>query len=337
MKKVILYGEVGLDFTAKDVASELNVGGDIEVHVNSGGGDVFDGLAIYNVLKNYKSTVDIYIDGLAASAASLIICAGDRVYIAENGLVMIHQAAAGLAGYYGSDELDKVSSMLSTLKDSIITTYEARTHQPREKLEEMVDAETWLTAQEALELGFVDKIIESVEAEYDTAARVLYVNSLELGCKQLIDFDKVLAAVKPVAREMKQMEEKQAELERLLAESALKERGRIRNLLALKCENAAVNSVLDLAIEDGKTVEEVQRYVDAIKAVPVAKLVEVPKPSAENLAVERICAMIRDNMQSGAQEVEGTTPEAIAAEKKESQAETLAKYINARLKGGVVR
>ena len=336
MKPIYLFGTVGEDFTAKSVAAELAGADEVEVHVNSGGGDVFDGLAIYNVLKNHSDEVTIYVDGIAASAASLIICAGDNVYMAANGLIMVHQAAAGLAGYYGADELDKVGEMLATLKESIVTTYEARTGKPREELEKLVEAETWLDATAAKALGFVDDITGAVEAEYDAAARVVYVNKIKLDCKQL-DFERMKAAVGAVAVEVKTMEEKQAELEKMLTESALKERGRIRSLLALKCDNSAVNSVLDLAIEDGKTVEEVQRYVDAIKSVPVAKPVEAPKPTAENLAVEKICAMIRDNMTSGAQEVEGTTPEKAAAEAKESQSKMLAEFINARLKGGVVK
>lgn len=338
MKQIFLYGDVGVDFDARSVAKELSGGGDLEVHINSNGGSVFDGLAIYNMLKQHKGAVTIYIDGLAASAASLIACAGDKVFMASNGVIMVHLPAAGLEGFYRTDELDKVSAMLGTLRESIVTTYEARTHQPRAKLEEMVDAETWLDAAEAKALGFVDEIIESVEAEYDAEARVLYVNSLELGCKQLIDFDKVLAAVKPVAREMKPMEDKQAELEKMLVESALKERGRIRSLLALKCDNSAVNSVLDLAIEDGKTVDEIQRYVDAVKnAAPAVQKVEVKAPPVENLAVEKICAMIRDNMQSGAQEVTDSAPETITQDEKQKQIEMLAKYTSQRLKGGVVR
>ena len=343
MKKLILYGEVGQDFTAKSVAKELTGDEDIEVHVNSVGGSVFDGLAIYNVLKKYSGAVTVYIDGVAASAASLIICAGDKVYMAENGLVMVHQATAGLAGFFGAEELDKVSSMLSAIRDSIVTTYETRTKQPRAKIEELVDAETWLDAAEAKALGFVDEITESVEAEYDAAAKVLFVNRVELDCRQLTQFEKIMAAVKPVAKEEKVVaEENQFNLEQIKLEAAAAERTRISSLLALKCDNSAVNAVVDLAIADGKELGEIQKYVDAVKnAAPKVQKVEVeaPKPSVENAALEKICAMIRDNMRSGAQEVEGSAPEPVASEaaKRESQAEMLAKYVNARLKGGAVK
>lgn len=350
MKKIFLYGNVGLDFDARSVAKELSGGDDLEVHINSNGGNVFDSLAIYNMLKQYKGTVTIYIDGLAASAASLIVCAGDRVYMAENGVVMIHLPAAGLDGFYRTDELDKVTAMLSTLRDSIVTTYETRTRQPRAKLEEMMDAETWLDAAEAKALGFVDEIIESVEAEYDDSAKVLFVNSMrvKLDCREFSQFEKIMAAVKPATKkeETVMAEEKQLDLEQVAKDATNKERARINSLLALKCENSAVNAVVDLAIADGTALGDIQKYVDAVKNATPPKPVTVEKPalavepkavSTEKMVADRICAMIRDNMQSGAQEVTGSVPEQVAQDEKEKQSELLAKYVNQRLKGGVVR
>lgn len=346
MKDLYLLGEVGEDFSAKDLVENLKGAGDVCVHINSIGGDVFDGLAEHNILKAHKGRVEVSIDGLAASAASLIACAGDKVTMAENALFMAHNPSAGLVGYFEAAELDKVQSMLGALRDSIITTYETRTGKPRAEIEAMVDSETWLSAHEAKAHGFIDEITGAVEARISNHGRTIFINKLELDCRKL-DFEKISAAVGAVAQEETDMtEEKKGaplDVEKIVAEAAMKERARIRNLNALKCDNAAVNAVVDLAVEDGKELSEIQPYVDAIKAAAKNETVFAfqkpagPVPPDTDKIAEKICAVIRDQMKSGAEGVVGAAQDSAPKVDAEAQSALLAKFINQKLKGGAAR
>lgn len=154
MNEVYLYGEVGRDFTARGLV-EVERGS--QVHINSGGGNVFEGLAICNVLK--KAGAEIVIDGLCASAASIIACAG-KVTMAENGLYMVHLPTAGLEGYFNSSELAGVQKSLEMIKAAIIRTYQAKTGLSESELTRLMETESWLSAEQAKALGFVDVILK---------------------------------------------------------------------------------------------------------------------------------------------------------------------------------
>lgn len=150
---------------------ELNSGtGDIVVWINSAGGDFWAGVQIYNMLREYRGKVTIRIDAIAASAASVIAMAGDTVEISGSGMMMIHNPSSFVEG--DEAQMKSAAEMLSQVKESIITAYEMKTHLPREELSEMMDAETWLNAQKAVELGFADKIIGK-ENPFSTIADML--------------------------------------------------------------------------------------------------------------------------------------------------------------------
>ena len=155
MNEVYLYGEVGRDFTAREL---IEVERGSQVHINSGGGNVFEGLAICNVLK--KAGAEIVIDGLCASAASIIACAG-KVTMAENGVFMVHLPTAGLEGYFNSSELAGVQKSLEMIKAAIITTYQAKTGLSESELTRLMESESWLSAEQAKALGFVDEILSA--------------------------------------------------------------------------------------------------------------------------------------------------------------------------------
>lgn len=332
--EIFIYGDISAekysdaDTTAKLFVDDLKTfkGKDLTLHVNSAGGDVFTALAIYNSLKNYSGKTTIQIDGLAASAASIVAMAGDKIKMAENALMMIHPPSVGLAGFYDAAELGKVSNSLNAVKDSIITTYETRTKKPRAELEKMVDAETWLTANDALAGNFIDEITGAVDAQFDNAQKLIFMNKVELSCAD-IDFEKVKAATHAAER-VKPMED----LKGQIAAAVQAERKRITDLNALKCENAAVNKIIDLAVADGKEIAEIQPYLDAVKSAEMPK-VETPPP-VQNTAFEELKKIILDNMQSGAEGVNGSTPPPSADEIKKAQAKTLAQYTNEYLKGG---
>ena len=164
---------------------ELMAGrGDITVWINSPGGDCVAAAQIYNMLMDYKGNVTVKIDGIAASAASVIAMAGTQVLISPVGMLMIHNPATIAWG--DSGEMRKVIEMLESVKDSIINAYEIKTGLSRTKLSHMMDAETWMDAGKAVELGFADGILKRSEVPDDMeppAVSMLYsetaaVNSL---------------------------------------------------------------------------------------------------------------------------------------------------------------
>lgn len=140
--------------------NELDPGAELVVRINSEGGDVFEGVAIYNALARRQARLEIHVDALAASIASVIAMAGDDIVIAGNAMIMVHQAWTIADG--NADELTKVAEKLRQVDDTILNTYEARVGKKstREQIEEWVQAETWLSPEEAVERGFADRIGE---------------------------------------------------------------------------------------------------------------------------------------------------------------------------------
>ncbi len=150
------------DITPKKFKAELlSDSGDISVWLNSPGGDVFAASQIYTMLKEYAGKVSVRIDGLAASAASVIAMAGDEIIMSPVAMMMIHNPATVIFGE--AADLQSGIKMLSEVKESIINAYEQKTNLPRNKISNMMDAETWFSAQKAVELGFADKILYAPE------------------------------------------------------------------------------------------------------------------------------------------------------------------------------
>ena len=138
---------------------ELNSGeGDITVWINSPGGDCVAAAQIYNMLMNYKGNVTVKIDGIAASAASVIAMAGNKVIVSPVSMIMIHNPATIAFG--DTSEMQKAIAMLDEVKESIINAYEIKTGLSRAKLSHLMDAETWMDANSAIELGFADEIMQ---------------------------------------------------------------------------------------------------------------------------------------------------------------------------------
>ena len=163
--EILIYEEIGDGWMggisakqfAEDVKGLKNVS-DINVRINSEGGSVFDGHAIYNTLKNHKARVTVDIDGLAASIASIIAMAGDEIRMAENAFMMIHDpwmVAAGTAG-----ELRSQADVMDKVQEKLVNTYVKRTNGDAEQISAWMADETWMNAEEALERGFVDSITE---------------------------------------------------------------------------------------------------------------------------------------------------------------------------------
>lgn len=135
----------------------LSGDGDITVWINSPGGDCVAAAQIYNMLMEYKGGVTVKVDGIAASAASVIAMAGDAVLMSPVSMLMIHNPMTVAMG--DSEELKKAVEMLAEVKESIINAYELKTGLSRAKISHLMDAETWMDARKAVELGFADGIM----------------------------------------------------------------------------------------------------------------------------------------------------------------------------------
>ena len=151
------------DVTPQLFKEELNGGkGNITVWINSPGGDCIAAAQIYNMLVDYKGDVTVKIDGIAASAASVIAMAGTKVLMSPVSMLMIHNPMTIAFGNKG--EMEKAISMLDEVKESIINAYEIKTSLSRAKLSHLMDSETWMDAHKAVELGFADDILKRSEA-----------------------------------------------------------------------------------------------------------------------------------------------------------------------------
>jgi ATP-dependent Clp protease protease subunit len=160
------YGGVSAGQFAKDLKA-LGPVDTIDVRINSAGGDVFEGLAIYRQLVDHAARVVVHIDGLAASIASVIACAGDEIRISEAAYVMIHDAWGISIGNAG--QMRKMADLLDTTSGSITDVYAARTKQGRAQLREWMQEERWFTGAEAVTYGFADEMDENlkVAARFD--------------------------------------------------------------------------------------------------------------------------------------------------------------------------
>lgn len=199
--ELLLYGEIsdstwwGDEVTPKQFREDLQALGDIKelrIYINSPGGDVFAGSAIYSILSRHSARKVVYVDGLAASAASFVAMAGNRIVMPRNAMMMIHNPwmlAIGDANTFRklADDLDKI-------REAMLTAYQARTGLERERIIELLDAETWMTAEEAVELGFADEVEEAKQVAACVRGPKLVINGVEVNMSQYRNPPKVLVA-----------------------------------------------------------------------------------------------------------------------------------------------
>lgn len=176
MAEISIYDEIGFwGVSAASFAQDLKSCGNnlkqINLHIHSPGGDVFDGIAIYNLLKNHPANVTVYIDGLAASMASVIAMAGNEVIMPENAMMMIHKPWGIQGG--DAEDMRKYADLLDKVENTLIPAYANKTGKTPEELAEMLSAETWLNGKECVEQGFADKLAEPLVAMASIKSRKL--------------------------------------------------------------------------------------------------------------------------------------------------------------------
>ena len=172
----------------------------IKVRINSVGGDLEAGVVIYNRLKELENVTTV-IDGLAASAAGLIFQAGCKRKIYESGQFMAHGASVGLCGYTNLQELDKIRNRLIAANEQVVNIFAERTGQNKTKLKHMVEAETWLTGQAAVDEGFADEVIEGqVTMSMSADKSLFYCNGIPMQAKNFGVFPEGVKITKPTVQ-----------------------------------------------------------------------------------------------------------------------------------------
>lgn len=361
--EILLYGPIagerswwGDEVTPRSFAEDLESlnGKDVTVRINSGGGDVFAAHAIHNQLIAYKGKVTVVIDGLAASAATIIAVAGDRIIMPSNALFMIHNPAIGLSDYYGAEELVQAVNALNAIKDSIVAAYRKRCKVSAEEIAAMMDAETWMGAAECREKGFVDEINGSVTPVLN--GNSLIVNSVQFDTCKFKNTDALKACInhKMEGKTMSKLEEilnglglkvvdesqptasapaqnvvpqAAADNAEEIAKAAINaERKRVADLEALDGgDNQAVAAIIAEAKKNGKTADDVKPYIDAVKTVP----------AVQNAAQQLVANMIGDNKASGVEGIgTGAVDEAALEKAADAKAmDAMAQVMNKKFGG----
>lgn len=164
--EILLYDEIGMwGISARQFAQDLKALGDltlISLRIHSPGGDVFEGTAIYNLLKNHPARVEAHIDGLAASMASVIAMAADTIYIPENAMMMVHKPWGIQGG--DADDMRRYAELLDKVESTLVSAYVQKTGRTEEDIKDLLKGETWMTGREAVEAGFADQLTEPLAA-----------------------------------------------------------------------------------------------------------------------------------------------------------------------------
>lgn len=351
--EILLYGPIasekswfGDEATPKEFKQDLEAlnGAAVTVRINSGGGDVFAAHAIHNLLMSYKGRVTVCIDGLAASAATIVAMAGDKIIMPANALFMIHNPMIGVSEYCNAEDLRAMAEALVKVKDSIVASYTKRCKVSKAELEAMMDAETWMGADECLEKGFITDI--EGQANVALNKNILTVNTVDYDTKQFKNLNGIknhlaqraesegdpnmskvnVSAVEAFLNLFMSGNKEQApapanvtasnpvntvtasgaEAAQAAIDAAVQaERERLVALDALNADgNAHVQAIINAAKSSGKSVADVQPYIDAIKNVA---------PAVNEDAQQLVANLVNDNQESGVGGI-GAAPQVSDAE-----------------------
>lgn len=192
--EILIYGEIGDYWDGLDASSLAQKikdasGDSITVRLNTPGGSVFTAQAFYSLLRASGKTVNVWIDGICASAGTIISSAGDNVYMPENAIFMIHNPMTSLYGA-NAEEMRETADILDKVQETIVAAYRKKTNQSDEKLKELMSVDTYLTASEALELGFIDHITEPFAVAATMQGGILNVNGTKMSGDRLKNMPK---------------------------------------------------------------------------------------------------------------------------------------------------
>jgi len=272
--ELILYGSIGSDEYWDDISDkafkqDIENLGDVEnitLHINSPGGSVFSAVAIANTLKNHKAKITANIDGLAASAATIITSACDIVRMPKNALFMVHNP---ITFAYGSNQdMQKTLEMLNKIKNSIIETYLNKTKTDKETLSELMDNETWMSAEEAKEYGFIDEIVDE-EVGKEFVENKLIINNMAFDISKFKNFRKAKDTVIDNKKNTKEVKMTLEELKNQfpdLYDYVLNEGKKIGK----EEEKERLKAIDDIGVNNYSVLIENAKYVNPISASELA-------------------------------------------------------------------
>jgi ATP-dependent Clp protease protease subunit len=240
--ELLLYGPIadaswwGDEVTPKQFHEDLKALGDIEVldiYINSPGGDVFASQAIYSMLARHSATKNVFVDGLAASGASLVAMVGDTVTVYKNAMLMIHNPWT--FGWGFASDLRKIADDLDKIREAMIPVYTEKSGLSREEVIKIMDAETWLTGDEALEKGFADQVMDAKEVAASLNGGQATINGQVVDISRFKNFPKdklaaIAAATQARAEEIAAEQERKQQAEREALERQAKATARNRRL-----------------------------------------------------------------------------------------------------------
>ena len=318
--ELLLYGEIASsswgddEVTPKQFAEDLKAlgGKDLKLRINSPGGDVFAAQAIYNQLKSYTGNITACIDGMAASAATIITCAADKVVMPRNGIFMIHNPMCIVIDYMDVPKLKKMTDRLTAVKQTIVNVYMKKCKNVAEaKLNKLMDAETWMSADEALAYGFVDEVDTDEQVENFLQGSVAVVNNVSIDMTRFKQPEKLKDILQSKPKEDKDMDDEKTLLDKLRdllgadnsqqdkkkqPDPVAVERQRMLDLDAMRDGSELVDKIVDIAKKKGNTAEEIREYVDQVKE-------SAAKDKPQQSGIEEIKNLIKDQLASGADKV----------------------------------
>lgn len=340
----MLYGPIsedswwGDEVTPRQFSDDLKALGEvneIDVRINSGGGDVFAAQAINSLLRSHKASINVFIDGIAASAATIVAMAGDKIYIPSSALMMIHNPLVYLWGGYNKQDFENMTGVLETVKDSIINAYIYKTGKSREELSNLMDDETWFTGTEAVEQGFADELTDGdIEAYMNN--NFMVVNNIKFDVKKFkntpklenknsnaVNFSNIIPAVIN-----KKEGEKSMDLEKLKNEypnlyNEIKNEG-------IKEERERIKAIEDIAVPGFEDMVQDAKFNNTISAELLAvNIVKANKNIGQNYI---------KNAKNDASQIDGiegsSSPNDVSeAQQEEAIVEKMANSVN-RLRGG---
>lgn len=295
--EILIYGEIGADFWGegndpKKFAEQLQQinASTLTVRINSGGGDLFAGLAMYSALKQFKGKVITYIDGLAASAASIIAMAGSEVIMPKNAILMIHNAST--VAYGDHNQLRKLADDMETSTNAMVETYIAKTGMSSEAIKAMMDAETYLSANDALAQGFIDSIDEEIQLSASINNGEVVVNGINtaLPANKVAKISELLA-IKPLVNKTQHNHIKKEPVMSLLTLEAFKQNHpdiheQVKAQAyqdGVKAERERIKSIEELELQGHREICVEAKFETGLSAPEVAMvIIKAEKQQREN-------------------------------------------------------
>ncbi len=349
--ELYLYGEIVSEepWFSEDCVSyrnfvrDLKALGDcksITVYINSGGGDVFAANAVYSQLKKHSAGINIEIEGICASAATIIAMAGDVIRAEKNSLIMIHNPSVGLMGYFDADKLSKCQNSISAVKKSIIEAYLSRINKTEDELSELMDNETWYTGKEALEEGIIDEVYENSEnSNFLNFAddRFAVINNFICDTERFKNFPK------EKIKENKRYKEKalkepffntKKETKEVISMTLMEVKDKYPDIYkengkeAALMERERIKAIDEIAVSLPKEMADKAKYEDCISA---AELAFNALRENKGIAASTFRDIVSDNSKSGVEDIEANDSLSEGGNGKEERIKRLADFMN---KGG---